>query len=438
LRFFTIFILLLGITLNAHYEDLTIEKKEELLKWVNKYCNETHSTFEDIKKDRYFLCKKTNKSNFNNYPKELYGNIKFYEEGIDKHTIKELAFFGVLYFIAIIIFTFTFLIYSNPKNNFQQIMGELSKIRFIAIFVFTPFLLGSIYTYDYLEEYSKNVLYNGKMDEIEVALPIYNFFGLDKPPIMLAVSGGSFDLVKFLIEEKGEDPNVTSKTFDGRMITLYEKALINKSYDISNYLRQYVPKNESIDILIASRALDLDLLKKSLESKEYSKENILDAFIVSIRGFDYEAMHYLYSLESSVVSMQADRFTSRLKSDSIAIEEAVKSNNLEAFKFLLSKNAKLISETAYGPRENIYRIVYHEIISKVVYADNIKFFNLLLENGYEIKTDKEWMMKNIFLPIATGIKRGESKKIEKIIIDKGWITKKEMQKIKDDVYYGQI
>ena len=433
-----VFILLLNITLSAHYGDLTVEKKEELLKWVNKYCNETHTSFDSMKKDRYFLCKKTNKSHFNNYPKELYGNVKFYEEGLDKHTIKELAFFGVLYFIAMIIFIFSFLIYSNPKNNFQQIMGELSKIRFIAIFVFTPLLLGSKYTYDYLDEYSKNVLYNGKINEIEIALPIYNFFDHDETPVMLAVSGGSFNLVKFLIEETGEDPNAASKTFDGRMITPFEKALMNKSYDISNYLKNYMSNDEPLDILIASRAFDLDLLKKSIESTKTSSENILDAFIVSIGALDYDAMRYLYNLNPSIINMQADRFTSRLKSDSLPIDVAVKSNNLEAFKFLLSKDAKLVSETAYGSRENIIRIEYNEIISKIVYLDNIEFFNILLESGYEIKADKEWMMKNVFLPTARGIKRGESKKIEKVIIDKGWITKKEMQKIKDDIYYGQI
>jgi ankyrin repeat protein len=454
-KLFLIISLLISVNLLAVDKELTIIEQEKLLEWTNKNCNEQHDSFLSLSRDRYFFCSMDSSID---YPNGLQGTVIFGNNSSPWISSLLTCVIILVFFAFLVPIGILSLNIAEEKLQKGKLEDKERRLNFIKsrrssliALIIASLIVGSVtLTYIPLKKQLINTVQNGNIEDIKLVLPIVELIVEDDVLLFLAVSNGRIEVVKYLIEDKKYNPNFSISDKDLNSICAtpyipsYRKetplglALRNKSLDIANYLKQYIPSEEPIDILIASRALDLDLLEKSIDLTEPSTENILDAFIVSIRAFDYDAMLYLYNLNPSIINMQADRYTSRLKSASLPIEEAVESNNFEAFKFLLSKNAKLVSEIAYGPRERIHRIEYHEVISKVVYLDNIKFFNLLLENGYEIKKDEKWMMKNIFLPTATGIKRGESKKIEKLIIDKGWITKKEMQKIKDDVYYGQI
>lgn len=404
-------IFLFQMPLFALDKQLSESQQEKLLNWVNQNCIENHTSYESLSKDRYFICKKNKKSNYNNYPDGLYGTITFYEEGIDKRTIKEIAFFGALYLFLIIVGGGLFSFFKDTTIRKKYL------IRTSSVFIVGVLILIGNYAYTFLKSYATDTLRNGNIEQINIALPIYNILPLTETPLVLTISGGSLEAVKYLIEEKKYDPNQLSINKYGNVTNPFDKALSIKAYGIVDYLKQYLPKDKALPISIASKSRDIGLLKKSIRYNKLNETDILNAFLISIEHSDYNAMEYLYNLSPSIINKKEQNF------HNTPIYNAIQFNNVEAIKFLISK---------------YYDINQCGTLSAAVYYDNVKLFEFLVRNGADINLKCTEPNQNPFIQIV----KTNAKNIKNFVIDNGYIRSKELdaiaQKIDKKKYHSTI
>ena len=394
-RLFIIISLLLSINLYANDKELTQLEKQEVLDWTHTYCDENHKDYDSFLKDRYLNCVKTMDSAQYNHPKGLPRDLNFYERGIDDKSMHEILFFGVLYIIGIAIAMVLYFSTKGTKKDYLIRRRERLKYSIPGIVISTLILLAYGSAYNNLKIYSKDILKNGNIDDIKIALPIYNMLKLDETPLELVVSGGSLNAVKYLIEEKKYNPNENSK--DKYKTNPYDLALRNKSYEISDYLKQYLPENESVGIKVASKSFDIELLKKSVELDNPTVDELIDGFLISIEYGDYKAMEYIYSLNTEIIEKEGKRI---YISNATPLNVAIKFNNLKAVKFLVGKNVKF---NQCG------------ILSSLIYKDKIEIFIYLIENDANINLKCKDEDDNIFLRV----KKFDAKRIKKFIQEKG-------------------
>lgn len=432
-----VFSLLFKLSLHAMDTESSIIEQQNAVNWANENCQENHVNYKSLSKDRYFVCAMFSK----NTPKELQGTVILTTES-NPWLVSLITFIIVFVFMGLLGGFSWFIIKIAEekiiKGNYEDKPRRLniiksSKTSFIATMT-VGLIIGILsFTFIALKKHSILKLRNGNLEEVKTILPIVSLIETKEEIVLLAVSNGRIEVLEYLIEEKQYNPNVSTKIKHTYETTPLGLALKNKSYDISDYLKKYLPTDKAVDIITASRNFDLELLKESVRLKKPTADEILDAFLVSIDVFNYEAMKYLYSLEPSIIDKQTktDTYKIGVQSD-FPIKVAIDSDNIKALKFLVSKKVIFDDREVFLPHEYCKGLV-----SYIAYEDKIQAFNFLLENGLKIKSDKKWLIRNLFIPIARG-KRDKVKEMEKLIIKKGLINYEDFKKIKDDVYYADI
>jgi hypothetical protein len=307
--------------------------------------------------------------------------------------------------------------YGNNLKAVQRI--QLNRRRLI-IFLIGGFIIAVIsFGKLFLRDYSIETIRNGSLEDVKMVLPIFEMLKKDETALLLAVSNGSFDIVKYLIEEKKYNPNEMGSIEYSLSYTPLDLALANQSFDIAEYLKQYLPKDKPVDIRTVSKSFDMNLLKKSIKLGNYSEAEILDGFIVSIKYKDFNATQYLSSfLTSSTLEKEGNidldkrgaNFTYRGTPLSVAIEN----DNLEAVKLLVTKNIHINKCDA---------------LSHAASDNRAEIFNFFLENDMDNKLECPHDM------IFQSIVRSRAYDVEKIVVEKGLIDEKEFKKVKEYGYY---
>ena len=386
-----VFSLLLNLSLYGMDKEPSITEQQYAISWANKYCQEHHINYASLSKDRYFICN----WNSEHIPKELKGTVIL--TSVVNPWLESLLVFMIVFVFIVIIGGLSWLVieYSEKKiikGNYEDKSIRLNRIKSYKTTLIAKIIVALVIGilslgYIALKKYSVFKLRNGDLQEVKTILPIVNLIKNKDEIIMFAVSNGRIEILKYLIEEKKYNPNVSAKIEHTYETTPLGLALANESYDIADYLKKYLPNDRAVDIITASRSFDMELLKKSIRLNKPKVDKILDAFLVSIKVSNYEAMKYLYSLEPSIINKKTKTYNHEIgiQSDS-PIEVAIESDNIQAFDFLLEK-------------------------------------------GFKIKSDKKWLIHHIFIPTAVE----KSKKIERKIIKMGLINHEEFQKIKEDV-----
>jgi len=429
-KIFIIFNLILNI-LYANDTQLSEPDKLNLLESANKYCYENYQSYESLLKDRYFSCEMDAPDELHNLKGDviLKSNTSIWK--------REVVEFGILLAIILIVGAPTLLIFHiaekrvKEKNNSKRLGWiKFYKTRIIILVVVSLVYIGVINVYKVMTNYSIETLRNGNIEDVKIALPLFNAIKKEETALLLAVSNGRLEIVRYLIEEKSNNPNKIGKIGREYHGTPLDLALKNESFDIADYLKIHLPVSEPINIITASKSFDLDLLKSSIKYGNHTNEDIQKGFLVSIRFKDYNAMKYLYDLNSTIIyneSIKHERWSmiplEQVINEKIyqwvrtisPLELAIKYDNLQAVEFLVSKG---VNPNKCG------------VLSDVAYRDNVKIFSFLLDNGADINL--ECKNDNIALSIA----RGKAKKMEELFIEKGWSSVKDFQKMKDDIYYG--
>lgn len=407
------------ITLYANDTELNTSEKQALLEWANTNCYENHKSFDTLLKDRYFSCEFRAKG----YPGGLKGDVIFKTKANNLWAVPLISFFITVFFVAIIAGISLFII--NISEQYHKDKPErvkkiqLNRRRFI-MYLIGIFIVAIVsFSYLFLKDYSIETIRNGSLEDVKMVLPIFELVKKDETALLLAVSNGSFDIVKYLIEEIKYNPNEMGSIEHSLSYTPLDLALANQSYDIAEYLKQYLPKDKPVDIRTASKSFDMNLLKKSIKLGNYSEAEILDGFIVSIKYKDFNATQYLSSfLTSSALEKEGNidldkrgaNFTYRGTPLSVAIEN----DNLEAVKLLVTKN--------------IY-INKCDALSYAASDNRAEIFNFFLENDTDAKLECPHDM------IFQSIVRSRAYDVEKIVVEKGLIDEKEFKKVKEYGYY---
>ncbi|MDD3468123.1 MAG: ankyrin repeat domain-containing protein [Campylobacterales bacterium] len=242
LRTIALLFMILHNLLFAQDNSLAGAQKQILLNWVNKNCTENHLNYESLQKDRYFIC------NSLQHPEGLQGSVRLYEKGLDKHTKREIIFFTLLFLFGFIAMRISLafsrirerkLVQEKIEDPVPLFSRQNVKIRFMMHISIGLVLLIGYKTYQEAKAYTEEQLLNPCIENISIVLPFYNLFHNDENALILAIRSGYVDIVRYLIEEKGYDPN---KRIDNKLP--YDVALSQKSYDIANYLKKFSSDEE--------------------------------------------------------------------------------------------------------------------------------------------------------------------------------------------------
>ena len=409
-RLLVIFILFLNISLYANNIELTTLEKQNLLEWTNQHCYENHLNYESLLKDRYFLCEGTTRD----YPGGLKGDVCF-KKVVHSPWTTALVVFLFVFVIMFFVIGISWLLINTAEEKIIKWNGK-DKFYFLSIIksrkkLFIPYIIIGLIVAPViiglfaLKESSINTLRNGELEDVKIMLPVINYFFKDNKNgivLRLAVSNGRVDIVKYLIEEKNYNPNISIKAKYKYEKTPLDLALRNRSYDIANYLKQYLPNDKPVDITIASKSFDLELLKQSVKLANPTIDELLDGFLTSIEYKDNEAMEYIYNLNPTIIEKEGKR---SYVSKATPLMVAIKSNNVEAVKFLVSKNVKF-NECG--------------ILSNAAFYDRLEIFTFLIENGADINLKCKNKYHNVFLQAN----RGKAKRVKKFIENKGYVETK--------------
>ncbi|GEM_PF-5320009 len=292
--------------------------------------------------------------------------------------------------------------------------------RRLIIFLIGGFIVSVIsFSYLFFKDYSIETIRNGSLEDVKMVLPIFELVKKDETALLLAVSNGSLDIVKYLVEEKKHNPNEMGSIEHSLSYTPLDMALSNESYDIAEYLKHYLPKNKPVNLRTASKSFDMNLLKKSMELGQYSKPEILDGLIESIKYKDYNATQYLTNfLSTSMLEQEGnidlDKRGANYTTRGTPLTVAIESNNLEAVKLLVSKNIQ---------------IDQCDVLSRTASNNHAEIFKFFVEN------DTDNTLKCPHDMIFQSIVRSRAYDVEKIVVEKGWIDEKEFKKVKEYGYY---
>lgn len=240
-------ILIFNVNLFAIDKELTVEQ-QKLLKWTKVYCYEKYSDIVELSKDRHFICERYS---YGNYPGGLKGTIE-YRKRINPWTED---FFSLGMLIITIIFTPLIILFANgtvadieKKNveNKEQWLNLLKKkrIKMFTIIGMSIIIFSGLYIHTVLKSLVTNTLKNGTIKEVKRVSPFFDLFLEKGTPLLLAVSNGRVEVVKYLVEEKNYNINLSVKINYIGIRTPFELALQNESYDIVNYLKQYLSVKE--------------------------------------------------------------------------------------------------------------------------------------------------------------------------------------------------
>jgi len=332
-------------------------QKEELIDWVNRYCNTSHNswnellldtklqcrvdTLDEIHKDFYHLPGIENDITityvkFKSVPKVIVVCIvmialwffiylmerktihAFMKEKSSKYFLVSylcVIFFSIYdstlntvlqntFFLSVVVFIFVFIKFINQillKNKNFRWLGRLTYIVSavflisLASYIATRALSGMM-----LPKLARHLVQNNDIRSIPAQLGIYLFNGDNKYSntlVHLAVQKGSLDDIKYLVEEKRENPNIASKTgiYNG---TPLEYALHYKAYVIADYLLLHTPEYDAryhghTRLATASKTHNLAFLKKVVGTRIIDLNEVLYAVREAIRYNDNDALNFL-------------------------------------------------------------------------------------------------------------------------------------------------
>ena len=416
----TIFIMfvLLIISIYANDVELNSLEKKVLLEWTNANCHENHKSFDALLKDRYFSCE----FQAQGYPGGLKGDVLF-KTKTNSWAVPLVSFFIVIVFVSITT-GISFLIINASEKYHKDKPEKVNRIqlirRILKIYLVGGLIISIIsFSYIFLKDYSIERIRNGSLEDLKMILPIFELVKKDETALLLAVSNGSLDIVKYLVEEKKHDPNETGQIEDSLSYTPLDMALSNESYDIAEYLKHYLPKNKPTNLRTASKSFDMNLLKKSIELGKYSQLDILDGLIESIKYKDHNATKYLANFLSTSMlekegNVDLDKRGSYYISRGTPLTVAIENNNLVAVKLLVSKNI------------NINKC---DVFSLAASNDRVEIFKFFIENNIDVKL--ECLHDRIFESIV----RNRAYDVEKLVVELGWIDEKKFKEVKEYGYY---
>ena len=342
---------------HAHYnllDNYTLEQQEELIDWVNTYCHTSHTTWASLLLDTKLQCRvgylDQVHQDFYNLP-GIRNELKVtYDTGRSETRLKVFCLVCLIlwilmyfmerktvraflneksskYFIFLYVSVIVFSIYDSTLNDiirnttlftvlvflfafskfFVQALNNdehfrwLGGIAYIISSIFLISLASLIVTRAIPEmlipDLSKYLIKHYDIDSFPAKIGIDLLSASDHHNTTLvnqAVLTGSLDAVKYLVETKGIDPNISA---------LYERtsldlALKYKAYTIANYLILHTPEYDSYyqghtPLPTASKSLNLEFLKKVAGTRFFDLKEVHYSVREAIRYNDINALNFL-------------------------------------------------------------------------------------------------------------------------------------------------
>jgi hypothetical protein len=439
-----------------------IKQQEKILNWANNNCDNKYTDFENLYKDKYIVCDSV-PDFINKHFIDIVPSDYSYIEESKKPLV--LIFLYPTFFLILF-----YLVFNFAKKKLAKIKEEIEENKkigkedfalnfsyfninfhiFVAILVLIVGLPIVVYTHMHtsLKNYTFYKLREGTINEIDYVSSLFivvktlenilnsqneNLYYHGKGTAILhAIDGGRLDIIKYLIEEKSYNPiqkgnlhydiRKDSDIKHKKLILPFEYALEIKAYDIAEYLKEYLKKDEPLNIEYAAMSFDLEKLKNSINNTNYTKEEIFSALTNSIEKHDYNAMKYLYTKFADIVNKKYPSFENgKYQRYKHPIVIANTFNNHRFIDFAL--NNLLLKKQ-----------IYHcSLITHAINNDNLNAFKAIfteLDKHFEYcSSDNNIRDLNFALTVTMSI-RNKAKKIEKYI-------KENDIKFKFDKYYSE-
>jgi len=395
--------------------DLSTKEQNELINWVNTYCNEEHKTWNQLLNDCKLECnvprtQKISKKIFGlpGFVSIDYGGSVYGESS--KIDLEALLF--ILAFLAIL-FTIYYVYYSRFTHQgkiiffaslavvgmnaifyefmttisiyliiggfilvmlFLKYQLDLDSFNFNKVFILPVFLGLSLLPLAVFPKMAGSLLQaeNFSITRLNVSKFLFSMSAESakkKTLLQHVVKSGNLEAVKYMVEVEKENPNAIPLAI----------VLQHKCYNIANYLIQYTPEFQKnyfdyTPLSVAAIAHNSELLNRLIDNQHYFDDaTIFYALKESIIYNDLEAMKII--LKRLKVK---DYYYSERSINLLAV--AVDEENQKAFDFLLKYfNLDTIPFCANDKINSCEKIA-----EEATFIENIEIIKLLIANGYKV------------------------------------------------------